>query len=87
MDPRDDDRRSRDIAIRQIDRELDMADGAIALVVSGHFPRVIVGGLRFGDQLLPEVQRHARGADVIVTPLPGVDDGPIDLLFQRASSP
>ena len=64
-----------------------MADDAIALVRSGQFPRVIVGGLRFGDELLPEVRRHARGTDVTVVPLPGVDDGPADLLFERASSP
>ena len=88
MDPRDDpdDARSPNLTRRQIDRELQLADDAIALVRSGSFRRVIVGGLRFGDALLPEVRRHARGTDITVTRLPGIDDGPADLLFQRTGS-
>jgi hypothetical protein len=83
MDPSLEDPRSPDIARRQIDRELRLADDALALLRSGRFTRVIVGGLRFGDALLPEVRRRARGTDITVTPLPGIDDGPADLLFQR----
>lgn len=63
-----------------------MADDAIALLRSGFSTRVIVGGLRFAAELLPEVRRHARGSDITVVPLAGVDDGPADLLFQRATA-
>jgi hypothetical protein len=68
---------------RRIDIELRMADDAIALLVQGAATRAIVGGLRFGDALLPEVRRHALGTGVVVEPLPCVDEGLVDLLFQR----
>jgi hypothetical protein len=70
-------------AARRIDLELGMADDAIALLLSGAATRAIVGGLRFGEALLPEVRRHARGTGVTVDVLPGIDDAPADLLFQR----
>ena len=60
-----------------------MADDAIAMLVRGGATRAIVGGLRFGDALLPEVRRHARGTGVTVEALPGIDDAPSDLLFRR----
>jgi hypothetical protein len=67
---------------RRIDRELRMADDAITLLESGGGTRAIVGGLRFGEALLPEIRRHALGTHVTVEALPGVDDAPSDLLFQ-----
>jgi hypothetical protein len=85
MDPRSDPP-SPGATRRQIDRELRLEDDAIALLLTGSFTRVIVGGLRFGDQLLPEVRRHTRGTDITVTPIPGVEDRPADLLFQRAGA-
>jgi hypothetical protein len=71
------------IATRRIDLELGMADDTIALLLSGCCTRAIVGGLRFGDAILPEVRRHAAGTDVSVDALPGLDDGMSDLLFER----
>jgi hypothetical protein len=41
-------------------RELRLIEGAIALVASGGAPRVTVGGLAFGAQLLPRVAAMAR---------------------------
>lgn len=60
-----------------------MADDAITLLAVGGGTRAVVGGLRFGEALLPEVRRHALGTGVTVEALPGIDDGPMDLLFQR----
>jgi hypothetical protein len=45
---------------REILRELRLIEGAIALVASGDAPRVTVGGLAFGAQLLPRVAALAR---------------------------
>jgi hypothetical protein len=86
MDPEVPERPSPHITTRRIDLELGMADDAIALLRSGFSTRVIVGGLRFGDALLPVVRRHARGTGVTVVALPGVDDGQADLLFQRGGT-
>ncbi len=69
-------------AARRIDQELRLADGAIALLQRGGGTRAIVGGLRFGDALLPEVRRHAKGTGVTVEALPRIDDAPSDLLFR-----
>jgi hypothetical protein len=71
------------VAARRIDLELGMADDAIALLLQGGATRAIVGGLRFGEALLPEVRRHALGTGVTVEVLPAIDDAPADLLFQR----
>lgn len=45
---------------RAIVREVRLVEGAIALVASGGAPRVTVGGLSFGAQLLPLLATRAR---------------------------
>lgn len=45
---------------RAILRERRLIEGAIAMVASGGAPRVTVGGLAFGAQLLPLVAARAR---------------------------
>lgn len=45
---------------RAIVREVRLVEGAIALVASGGAPRVTVGGLTFGAQILPRVAPLAR---------------------------
>lgn len=45
---------------RAIRREIRLVEGAIALVASGGAPRVTVGGLAFGAQLLPLFAAKAR---------------------------
>lgn len=57
------------IARRAIERELDLVNGAIELVASGGSRRVTVAGLRFGEQLLSEVEPRARASHVIVRSL------------------
>ncbi len=44
---------------RAIVREMRLVQGAIALVASGGAPRVTVGGLTFGAQILPRVAARA----------------------------
>ena len=54
---------------RAIERELRLVEDAIALVASGAAPRVTVGGLAFGAQLLPRVAAMARQQLVVVQEL------------------
>ena len=58
---RSDHRPDRRVTMDRIDRELVLADGAIELLRTGCSTRVVVGGLWFGEQLLPELRRHAAG--------------------------
>jgi hypothetical protein len=51
---------------RAIVREMRLVEGAIALVASGGAPRVTVGGLTFGAQILPRVASLARRKQVQV---------------------
>ncbi len=51
---------------RAIVREVRLVEGAIALVASGGAPRVTVGGLTFGAQILPRVASLARRNQVEV---------------------
>ena len=57
------------VAQRAIERELDLVNGAIELVASGGSRRVTVAGLRFGEQLLSEVEPRAQASHVIVRSL------------------
>lgn len=54
---------------RAIVREVRLVEGAIALVASGGAPRVTVGGLTFGAQILPRVASLARRKQVEVREL------------------
>ena len=62
---------------RTITRERSLVEDAIALVASGATRRVLVGGLRLGEQLLPGMRALARGRRVAVRPLwvPGDEEG------------
>lgn len=51
---------------RAIDLDLELAEEAIALVATRRSRRVIVGGLHFGDELLPAVGEAARRAHVAI---------------------
>lgn len=57
------------VAERAIERELDLVSGAIELVASGGSRRVTVAGLRFGEQLLSQLEPRARASHVIVRSL------------------
>ncbi|HXX61882.1 MAG TPA: hypothetical protein VEI48_11430 [Candidatus Sulfotelmatobacter sp.] len=51
---------------RAIVREMRLVEQAIALVASGGAPRVTVGGLTFGAQILPQVASLAQRQQVQV---------------------
>ena len=46
--------------VRQLDRELDLVEGAIRMVASGEATTVRLGGLRFGEQLLEHAGLQGR---------------------------
>jgi hypothetical protein len=50
-------------------REMNAVGGAIAMVAAGLAPRVTVGGLQFGEELLATADRLANEAGVRVVPL------------------
>ncbi len=57
------------VARRAIERELNLVNGAIELVASGGSRRVTVAGLRFGEQLLSQIEPLARASRVNVRSL------------------
>lgn len=63
---------------QQLARELGLIRGAIAMVATHASRRVTVGGLRFGEELLPEAEGLGRSNGVTVRALwkvigPGCD--------------
>jgi hypothetical protein len=77
-----------DTGTRALEREMGMVRGAIDMVAEGRSPRVTVGGLRFGEELIEAAAAYAaeagvrlipiytsdeRGADIVVEPI-GVGD-------------
>ncbi len=72
-----------DEVARTLEREMRLIRGAIALVASGGAPRVIVAGLRLGEQLLDSSSRIAREAGVRLVPLWSADEAGVDLSIER----
>jgi hypothetical protein len=69
--------------VRQLDRELDLVEGAIRMVASGEATTVRLGGLQFGEQLLEQAGSQARAAGVRVSALwTSTDEGPVGLLVE-----
>jgi hypothetical protein len=69
--------------VRQLDRELDLVDGAIRMVASGEATTVRLGGLRFGEQLLEHAGLQAGAVGVRVSALwTSTDEGPVGLLVE-----
>ena len=57
---------SRRAVVRQQERELRMAREAIAMVASGVSPRVVIAGIRYGDEILESARRLGLDAGVRV---------------------
>ena len=55
--------------MRQQERELRMAREAIAMVASGVSPRVVIAGIRYGDEILESARRLGLDAGVRVNPI------------------
>jgi len=60
---------SRRAIVRQQERELRMAREAIALVASGVSPRVVIAGIRYGDEILESARRLGLDSGVRVNPI------------------
>jgi hypothetical protein len=72
-----------DPAISTLDRELDLVRGAITMVAAGRAPRVVLAGLRFGEQLVAPAQEMAAKAGVRIIPLWRTDESGADLAVER----
>jgi hypothetical protein len=68
-----------------LEREVGLVRDAIALVASGGSMRVVVGGLRLGEALLPTAQRMALEAGVRVVPIWGADESGLDISIERVA--
>jgi hypothetical protein len=75
--------RTRGVAESALDRELAMIRQAIDMVASGGAPRVTLGGLRFGEQLLGRARRLGAVSGVRVVPLYSTDEAGADLMMER----
>ena len=68
---------------RTLEQEMNLVRDAIAMVASGAAPRVIVGGLRFGEALLSSSQHLATEAGVRLVPIWVPDDAGADIAVER----
>ena len=55
------------------------------MVAAGSAPRVLLGGLRFGEQILERARRMAVGTGTRIVPLWTTDEGGLDLAVERDS--
>jgi hypothetical protein len=72
-----------DPAVRALDREMELVRNAIDLVASGGAPRVTLGGLSFGEELIEPARRMALEAGVRIVPLWTADDVGAALAVER----
>ena len=63
-------------------RELTLAREAIAMVAGGAAPRVIIAGIRHGEQIMDSARRIALASGVRVKPLPQPGGGGSDLVVE-----
>ena len=75
--------RTASIVPETLEREMRLVREAIAFVSSGYTARVVVGGIRFGEALLPQAGRLALEAGVRIVPLWTSDEAGIDLAVER----
>jgi hypothetical protein len=68
---------------RALEREAGLVHDAIAMVASGRSRRVVVGGIRFGDQLIEPARVMAREAGVRLVPLWTTDEAGVDIAIER----
>lgn len=66
-----------------LEHEMQLVSEAVAMVAAGRAPRVILGGIRFGDTLLTWAARLAGDAGVRLTPLWRADEAGADLAVER----
>ena len=66
-----------------IERELATIRGAIELVADGSLSRIVLGGLRFAEEILPQARAFAAEVGVRIVPLWMADDAGTDLAIER----
>lgn len=70
---------------RTLEREAALVNDAILMVASGRSRRVVVAGIRFGDQLIESANAMAKEAGVRVVPLWTTDEAGADIAIERIS--
>lgn len=70
-------------AVATLDRELRLVGDAIAMVARGGSPRVVLGGLRYSEQLLEPARRMASGTPVRIVALWTADEQGLDIAVER----
>ena len=68
---------------RAEERELRLAREAIAMVASGATPRVVIAGIRYGEEILDAARRLALDSGVRVNPLRQSGTGRAALVVER----
>ncbi len=68
---------------RTLELEMTLVREAIAMVAGGGAPRVVVGGLRFGEALLATARGLATEVGVRLVPLWMPDDAGADIAVER----
>ena len=68
---------------RTLEQEMALIREAIAMVAGGASPRVVVGGLHFGEALLTLARPEAAEAGVRIVPLWMPDDAGADISVER----
>jgi hypothetical protein len=68
---------------RTLEQEMALIREAIAMVAGGASPRVVVGGLHFGEALLTLARPAAADAGVRIVPLWMPDDAGADISVER----
>ena len=72
-----------DLAERALEREMEMVRSAIQMVAAGRSPRVTVGGLRFGEELLEAAASYASAAGVRLVPVYTSDERGADIVVEK----
>ena len=68
---------------RTLEYEMTLVREAIGMVASGASPRVVLGGMRFGEELLVPARGLAAEAGVRLVPLWMPDDAGADIAVER----
>ena len=76
---------TRDAVMKALAREEELIGSAIRLVASGGAPRLSLGGLRFGEQLLRAAEDLATTVGVSVEPVWTTDEVGIGIRIRRSS--
>ncbi len=64
------------------ERELRLAREAIAMVASGATPRVVIAGIRHGNEILESARRIGLASGVRVNPLRQPENDAADLVIE-----